>query len=175
MGPGREPYSDLTVASSPYDILLCYETMVSDMLHVSELLVPGFGPPVLLCRARCLRPEGWLHTYKMVTKHFANPNLSVVVVKLFFRVCGVRQNLHVFSLYRNPDLDDRIFYCLPASTAEEFCCCDFFLGRVVSYRENGLMSVAVIQDLLSEKLHGMLLLWTLWYSIILPCLNFNTQ
>ena len=24
-----------------------------------------------------------------------------------FRVCGVRQNFYVFSLYRNPDLDDR--------------------------------------------------------------------
>ena len=28
---------------------------------------------------------------------------------LVFRVCGVRQNLYVYSLYRNPDLDDRIF------------------------------------------------------------------
>ena len=36
---------------------------------------------------------------------------------LFFRVCGVRQNLYVYSLYRNPDLDDRIFYCLLASMA----------------------------------------------------------
>ena len=27
------------------------------------------------------------------------------------------QNLYVFSLYRNPDLDDRIFYCLLASVA----------------------------------------------------------
>ena len=34
-----------------------------------------------------------------------------------FRVCGVRQNLYVFSLYRNQDLDDRIFYCLLASMA----------------------------------------------------------
>ena len=34
-----------------------------------------------------------------------------------FRVCGVRQNLHVFCLYRNPDLDDRIFYCLVTSMA----------------------------------------------------------
>ena len=34
--------SDLTVASSQYDILLCPETLVSDMRHV-ELLVPGFG------------------------------------------------------------------------------------------------------------------------------------
>ena len=36
---------------------------------------------------------------------------------LVFMVCGVRQNLYVFSLSRNPDLDDRIFYCLQATMA----------------------------------------------------------
>ena len=36
---------------------------------------------------------------------------------LVFRVCGVRQNLYVYSLYRNSDLDDRIFDCLVASMA----------------------------------------------------------
>ena len=36
---------------------------------------------------------------------------------LVFRVRGVRQNFHVYSLYRNPDLDNRIFYCLLASIA----------------------------------------------------------
>ena len=36
---------------------------------------------------------------------------------LVFRVCGVRQNFYVYSLYRNPDLDDRIFDCLLASMA----------------------------------------------------------
>ena len=40
--------SDLTVASSQYDILLCSETLVTDMRHVSEVLVPGIGCPVLL-------------------------------------------------------------------------------------------------------------------------------
>ena len=50
--------SDLTVVSSQYDILLCSETLVSDSRHVSELLVPGFGPPVLLCRGRMLRARG---------------------------------------------------------------------------------------------------------------------
>ena len=35
----------------------------------------------------------------------------------FFSVCGVRQNLYVFSLYHNPDQDDRIFYCLLTSMA----------------------------------------------------------
>ena len=34
---------------------------------------------------------------------------------LFFRVCGVRLNVYVCSLYRNPDLDDRNFDCLLAS------------------------------------------------------------
>ena len=36
---------------------------------------------------------------------------------LVFMVCGVRQNLYVYSLYHNPDLDDRIFDCLLASMA----------------------------------------------------------
>ena len=29
----------------------------------------------------------------------------------------MRQNLYVFRFYRNPNLDDRIFDCLPASMA----------------------------------------------------------
>ena len=36
---------------------------------------------------------------------------------VFFRVCGVRQSFYVFSIYRNPDLDDRIFDCLLTSMA----------------------------------------------------------
>ena len=76
--------SEMTVASSQYDILLCSETLVSDMRHVLELLVLGFGRPMSLCRPRCLGPEGWLHTYEMVTEHFANQNLSVVVAKCCF-------------------------------------------------------------------------------------------
>ena len=36
---------------------------------------------------------------------------------LVFMVCGARQNLYVFSLYRNPDLDERIFDSLLTSMA----------------------------------------------------------
>ena len=50
--------SDLTVSSSQYDILFCSETLVSDKRHVSELLVPGFGRPVLLCRGKMPRARG---------------------------------------------------------------------------------------------------------------------
>ena len=34
--------SDLAVASSQHDILLCSETLVSDLRHVSESLVPAW-------------------------------------------------------------------------------------------------------------------------------------
>ena len=34
-----------------------------------------------------------------------------------FRVCGARQNFYVFSLYRHPDLADRIYDCLLTAMA----------------------------------------------------------
>ena len=75
---------DLTVASSQYDILLCSETLVSDMRHVSEVLVLVSVALSSCVGTRCLGPVGWLHTFEMVTEHLANPNLSVVVAKCWF-------------------------------------------------------------------------------------------
>ena len=59
---------------------------------------------------------------------------------LFFRVCGVRQNLYVYSLYRNPDLDDRIFYyCLLTSVAavqaEDVCASFLFVGDLNGHHQ----------------------------------------
>ena len=71
--------SDLAVASSQYDIVLCSDTLVSDLRHVSELLVPGFGRIVLLCRESCLVPVGWRHMYEMDMEHFDNQNFIVIV------------------------------------------------------------------------------------------------
>ena len=71
-------------------MIYCSETLVSDMSHVSELLVPSFPSPELLVPLSCcvwaryLGNVGWLHTYEMVSEHFANPNLSVVVAKCWF-------------------------------------------------------------------------------------------
>ena len=49
---------NLTVALSQYDIRLCSETLVSDMRHVSELLVPGIGHPVFLRLGKLPRARG---------------------------------------------------------------------------------------------------------------------
>ena len=110
--------SDLTVASSQYDILLCSETLVSDMQHVSEVLVPSFGRPVLLCRGKMPRARGMVAYVRDGYGAFRQPKFECGCCGiLFFMVCGVRQNIYVYSLYRNPDLDDRIFNCLLSSMA----------------------------------------------------------
>ena len=86
--------SDLTVASSQYDILLCSETLVSDMRHVSEVLVPGFCRPVLFCRGKMPRAR-WMAAYvRDGYGAFRQPKFECDCCKtLIFRVCGMSQNL----------------------------------------------------------------------------------
>ena len=137
--------SDLTVASSQYDILLCSETLVSDMRHVSELLVPGFGRPVLLCRGKMPRARGMAAYVRDGYGTFGQPKFEWGCCEmLVFRVCGVRQNLYVFSLYRNLDLDDRIFDCLLGSMAslqtEDIRASFLFVGDLNGHHQKWLGS-----------------------------------
>ena len=97
--------SDLTMASSQYDILLCSETLVSDMRHVSEVVVPCSGRPVLLCRRKMPRARGMAAYVRDGYGAFRQPKFECGCCEmLVFRVCGVIQNLYVYNLYRNPDL-----------------------------------------------------------------------
>ena len=106
------------MASSQYDILLCSETLVSDIRHVSEMLVPGFGHPVSLCWGKMPRARGMAAYVWDGYGAFHQPKFECGCCKmLIFKVCGVRQNLYEFSLYSNPDLDDRIFDCMLTSMA----------------------------------------------------------
>ena len=84
----RNP-SDLAVASSQYDILLCSETLVSDLHHVSELLVPGFGRPVLLAgqAASCPWDGGICMRWIFANQKFECGCCEMLVVM----VCGLRQ------------------------------------------------------------------------------------
>ena len=80
-----------------------------DMRHVSELLVPGFGRPVLLYRCKMPRARGMAAYVRDGYGEFRQPKFKGGCCKIFvFRVCCARKNLYVFSLYRNPYLDDRI-------------------------------------------------------------------
>ena len=109
--------SDLTVASFQYDILLCSETLVSDMRHVLEVLVPGFCRPVL-CVGKMPWARGMAAYIRDGYGAFRQQKFECGCCEmLVFRVCHVRQNLYVYSLYCNPDLDDRIFDCVLASMA----------------------------------------------------------
>ena len=106
------------MALSQYDILLCYETFFSDMHHVSEVLVQGYGCPVL-SRGKMPQARGMAAYVRDDYRAFRQPKIECGCCKmLVFRVCGVRQNLYVYSLYRNCDLDDQIFDSLLASMAD---------------------------------------------------------
>ena len=76
--------SDLTVASSQYDTLLCSETLVSDMRHVSEVLVPGFCSPVLLCRGKMPRARRMAAYVRDGYGAFRQPKFVCGFVKCWF-------------------------------------------------------------------------------------------
>ena len=88
------------------------------MHHVLDLLVPGFGRPVLLCRGKMPRDRLMAAYVQDGYGAFRQPKYECGWCEmLFFRVCGVRQNQYVYGIYRHPDLDDRIFYCLLSMAA----------------------------------------------------------
>ena len=82
--------SDLTVASSQFDILLCSETLVSDMHHVSEVLVPGLCRPVL-CRGKMPRARGMAAYVRDGYGAFRQTKIECGCREmLVFSICGVR-------------------------------------------------------------------------------------
>ena len=88
--------SDLTVASFQYDILLCSETLVSGMQHVSKVLVPSFCHPVVLCQGKMPRAREMAAYVRDGYGAFHQPKFECGCCEmLVFRVCGVRQNLYV--------------------------------------------------------------------------------
>ena len=79
------------MASSQYDILLYSETLVSDLRHVSELLVPGFGRPICLCRGKLPRARGMAAYVRDGYGAFRQPKFECGFCEmLVVRVCGLR-------------------------------------------------------------------------------------
>ena len=92
-------HSDLAMASSKYDILLCSETLFSDLRHVSELLVPGFVRPVLLCRGKLPRARGMAAYVRDGYGAFRQPKFECGCCEmLVVRVCGLRQYYYVSTI-----------------------------------------------------------------------------
>ena len=64
--------------------------MVSDRRHISELLVAGFGRPVLLCRNGMPWARGMAAYVRDGYVAFASQNLSVAVVRCWYSGCVVK-------------------------------------------------------------------------------------
>ena len=81
------------------------------MRHVLELVVPAFDGFLLLCRGKMPRARGMGAYVWSGDGAFRRPKFECGCCEmLVFSDCCVRQNLYVFSLYRNHDLDDMIFF-----------------------------------------------------------------
>ena len=111
--------NDLQIISRNYDIILCSETLVSNYRNVSEILLPGFTKPTLLRRDSRPRVRG-LATYirsgfsaTIKKNHICNCHEIQLI-----RVCSRSNNFYIFSIYRNPDLDDSIYDCLLSSMSD---------------------------------------------------------
>ena len=66
------------------------------MHHVSELLVPGFGRTVLLCRGKMPRARGMAAYVRDGYGAFRQPKFECGCCEmLVFRVCGVREKIYV--------------------------------------------------------------------------------
>ena len=117
-GSGNILFHRRMSSSFRYDIVLCSETLISDLRHMSELLVPGFGCPVLLCRGKLHRARGMAASRRDGYGPFRQPKFECGCCEmLVVRVSGLRHNFYVYSLYHNPDQDDRIYDCLLTSMA----------------------------------------------------------
>ena len=77
-------HSDLTVTSSQYEILLCSETLVSDMRHVSEVLVPGFCRAVLLRLGKMPRARGMVAYVRDGYGAYRQPKFECGLAKCWF-------------------------------------------------------------------------------------------
>ena len=59
------------------------------------------------------------------------------------KVCGVRQNFYVFSLYRNPNQDDRIVDCLLDVQAENLRASLLFVCDLNDHHQEWMVSTMV--------------------------------
>ena len=90
--------SNLTVASSQYDKLLCSETFVSDTRYVTESLVPRFCRPVLLYRGKMPRAPGMAAYERDGYGAFRQPKSHWGCFEiLVFRVCDCQGSLRVLA------------------------------------------------------------------------------
>ena len=132
-GPHKKPYRimynnirglhcnirGLQVSSKDYDVIFCSETLVTNRRHVSELLIPNFNRPKLLLQHSIARARGMAVYIRSgfsasIISNFKCTCHEVLLVK----VCSRSNNFYIFSLYRNPDLDNSIYDCLLSSMSE---------------------------------------------------------
>ncbi len=122
------------------------ETLASSFRHVSEILIPRFKRPLLLRRDSIPRARG-MYVYirpacsaSRIAKFECGCHEMMLV-----KICSRFNNYYIFSVYRNPNLDDSIYDCLLSSMAsiqESDSKASFvFVGDVNAHHQEWLNSI----------------------------------
>ena len=108
----------MIVASKGFDILFCSENLLSNFRHIAELSIPGFKMPKLFKCNEINRAQGMAVYIRSgcSASHKGSFECGCHEVQII-KVCSKHNNFYLFSVYRNPDADDGIFYCLLVSVA----------------------------------------------------------
>ena len=99
------------------EVEMCYfysETLISSRRHISKLMVPS---PLSNCISmQLLRGDVYVRDGSSAYRQrgYECECCEVIVVM----ICSSGHNFYVFGIYRNPDLSDKIFYCLLAATTK---------------------------------------------------------
>ena len=114
--------------SSHYYLLLCSETLVSDRSHISELLVPGFGRPVL-CRNGMHRARLMAAYVRDGYGAFCQPKFECGCCEMLYLWCVLLDRtfacsvciatlfkmIGFMSVYQQQTLPCRQWMCIPSS------------------------------------------------------------
>ena len=110
--------SVMTMALCEYNMLFGLRLWSQICIKCRRYWFPWIGRHVLLCGGKMPLARGMAAYVQDAYWAFCQLKFECGCCKmLVFKVCGVRQNLYVFSFYLNPDVDDQIFGCLLASMA----------------------------------------------------------
>ena len=110
--------NDLTLAAANHDVVLCSETLVSNLRHISELIIPDFDKPFLIRRDSFPNARG-MALY--IRSGYSAQHLTRFVCQChemqLVKISSKYNNHYVFSLYRNPTANNNLYDCLLTAMA----------------------------------------------------------
>ena len=109
----RKNLPDLSLIAKCGDVFFCSEALASFRRHIFQLVVSGFESPMQLLKDEVDRFWGLAVYVRDGLSAYRQRSCKCRCCKVIVvRIYSSSNNFHVFGIYRNPDLSDKILGCL---------------------------------------------------------------